>query len=110
MFHWDLGSPYTTYPFPAHARNVFAPGFKLELVDETRSTVTVRSPLCSEHAYEGEASCKACSVLGPKVEVVLAQAREGAGTKRNDALSHRQLRERLDRANANLKEAKLAVC
>ncbi|KAE9387250.1 hypothetical protein BT96DRAFT_1005306 [Gymnopus androsaceus JB14] len=108
IFPWNLGLPYATYPFPTHAGNVFAPGFKLEAVDEIRSTITVRSPLCSERAYEGETSCRACSILGPKVEVVLEQAREGPGSKRTNALSHKQLRERLDQANASLKEARLA--
>ncbi|KAF8075809.1 hypothetical protein FPV67DRAFT_383880 [Lyophyllum atratum] len=91
VFHWDLGSPFVSYPFALHdPESRFTPGYTICSVDTQRSTIRVRSLHCTRSAPTSSPACSASQNIGSLIEAVKRHAERPTKGLDNATLSHRQ--------------------
>ncbi|KAF8147897.1 hypothetical protein BJ912DRAFT_1126264 [Pholiota molesta] len=108
-FKWDLGSPYTTYPFAIHdPRCRFKPNYTLIMISpHDTSAILVRSLQCTGTSHSESEACLSCQNIGDLVSRVDRYARKPPINLDRTSLSHRQLEQKLRVVERSLKREQL---
>lgn len=89
---WDIGSPYTTYPFPRHdPQSKQDPGYTLLSVDVNHIYVRSRRCTMSLPSAGAGGTCSSCAALVPALDLVKDGARAPSGKRSVNSLSHAQI-------------------